>query len=50
MPQWEVVNLIYEGAAEYSLVVPLTNTTLAVVYERGQEVNMTVAIVDVSAF
>ena len=32
--QWQVVSLIYAGKAAYSLVVPLTNTTIGVVYER----------------
>ena len=33
--QWQVVSLIYAGKAAYSLVVPLTNTTIGVVYERA---------------
>jgi sialidase-1 len=48
---WQEVALVYAGPAAYSLVVPLTNTSIGVVYERNGPgtKNMTVAIVDVSA-
>ena len=32
---WQVETLIYAGPAAYSLVVPLTNHSLGVVYERN---------------
>lgn len=32
---WQVETLIYAGPAAYSLVVPLTNDSLGVVYERN---------------
>ena len=32
---WQVETLIYAGPAAYSLVVPLTNGSLGVVYERN---------------
>ena len=32
---WQVETLIYAGPAAYSLVVPLTNSSLGVVYERN---------------
>ena len=46
---WQVETLIYAGPAAYSLVVPLTNTSVGVVYERNGPgtPNMTIAIVDV---
>ena len=49
--QWHVLDLIYAGSAAYSVVVPLSNSTVGVVYERdGPAPNLTVAvaIVDVS--
>ena len=46
---WQVETLIYAGPAAYSLVVPLTNTSVGVVYEKNGPgtKNMTMAIVDV---
>jgi hypothetical protein len=32
---WQVETLVYAGPAAYSLVVPLTNDSLGVVYERN---------------
>ena len=46
---WKIESLIYDGSAAYSLVVPLTNTTLGVVYERDGHATITIAIVDVAA-
>ena len=50
-PQWHVLDLIYAGSAAYSVVVPLSNSTVGVVYERdgpAPNLTVTVAIVDVS--
>ena len=49
---WKVESLIYAGPAAYSLVVPLTNATLGVVYERNGPgtKNMTIAIVGVGTW
>jgi sialidase-1 len=48
---WQIESLIYAGPAAYSLVVPLTNSSVGVVYERNGPgtPNMTIAIVDVGA-
>ena len=48
--QWHVLDLIYAGSAAYSVVVPLSNSTVGVVYERdgpAPNLTVTVAIVDV---
>jgi hypothetical protein len=52
---WQVERLIDAGPAAYSTIVPLTNSTLGVIYERNAPPlagsravnNMTIAIVDV---